>query len=166
VRAHSARPTLLAPHDPPTAPTVLDPEAGAVIHMDLKCTSAGGSDVVVNIVDNDSYEIVGNYLVSVSASLPSVKELYQLEVAAHTGASKKIAFTNPYDAPRKFSLETDRPDLLMFTQSDLQLGPKETAMIAFILSPSSQRGGTSIYIFVNDEMGRNEDTLQLVVSYF
>ena len=39
-------------------------------------------------------------------------------------------------------------------------------MIGLMLSTTEERGGTSIYIFVNDHLGRNEDTLQLIVNYF
>jgi len=164
VQAHSARPLVLNPI--PGQVTALEPEVGGTIHMDLKCSSPGGSDVVVNIVDKDSFELVGTYLVAISASLPSVKDVYQIEVAAHTGARKKISFTNPYDAPRKFTVDTDRTDLLEFSQKEMTFGPKETLMIGLILSSSEERGGTSVYVFINDHMGRNEDTLQLVVNYF
>jgi len=164
VAAHSGRPLILRAI--PGEVTQLDPETGGTIHMDLNCVSPGGTDVVVNVVDRDSFEIVGVYLVAVTASLPSVKEVYQMEIAAHTGARKKIAFTNPYDATRQFTLSTDRADLLQFTESTLQFAAKESLMIGLVLSPTDERGGTEVYIFINDHLGRNEDTLQLVISYF
>ena len=79
----SSRPSLICPRGDGHLKLAANSDGAA--HLDLLCQSPGGSEVVVNVVDLFSRECFSRYLVSVSSNMPTIKDTYELDVAAHTG---------------------------------------------------------------------------------
>eukprot|EP00656_Telonema_subtile_P030922 TRINITY_DN3389_c0_g1_i2.p1 TRINITY_DN3389_c0_g1~~TRINITY_DN3389_c0_g1_i2.p1 ORF type:complete len:1225 (+),score=205.68 TRINITY_DN3389_c0_g1_i2:52-3726(+) len=164
LRAFSSSPALLmALAD---GQLVTSPGEDCFVEMELVCRSPGGSDVIVNVVDLFSHECYVQYLVSTVCNIPTIKDTYELDIASHTGARRKVKYTNPYDTPRIFHIGTDCPDLLQLVRQSFQFGPRETHLLGLMFTPTNIFGPANIYIFVNDDAGNNEDCLLLKITYF
>lgn len=135
LRVFSSRPSLLMPTV--DGNNVMQPGEECYAAMDLICRTPGGADVVVNVVDLFSHECFARYLVSTSSNVPTIKDTYELDVASHTGAGRKVKYTNPYDTPRIFHITTDRPDLLQFVRQSFEFGPRETHLFGLMLTATN-----------------------------
>lgn len=58
----------------------------------------------MNLVDEDSRELVSAWLVTVAATSPAVMRAYDVDVPVGRPLHKKIVFKNPWDVPRSFRL--------------------------------------------------------------
>ena len=66
----------------------------------------------LNLVDEDSRELISAWLLTVSASSPAVMRAYDVDVPVGRPLHKKIIFKNPWDVPRVFRLSSS-DDALM-----------------------------------------------------
>jgi hypothetical protein len=63
-----------------------------------------GRHVQLNLVDEDSRELISAWLMVVSASSPAVMRTYDVDVPIGRPLHKKIVFKNPWDVARTFRL--------------------------------------------------------------
>lgn len=70
------------------------------------------SRLQLNVVDDDSRELVTAWIIMLSASSPSVMRSYDVDMPIGTPLHKKIVFKNPWDVPRKFILSSSDESLM------------------------------------------------------
>jgi hypothetical protein len=61
---------------------------------------------LVNVVDADTRELISSWILHTSVTSPVVMRSYDVDVGVGQSMNKKIAFKNPWDVARKFSLES------------------------------------------------------------
>lgn len=66
----------------------------------------------LNLVDEDSRELVSAWLMTVAATSPAVMRSYDVDVPAGRPLHKKIVFKNPWDVPRVFKLSSSDEALM------------------------------------------------------
>jgi hypothetical protein len=68
--------------------------------------------IQLNLVDEDSRELVSAWLLTVAATSPAVMRSYDVDVPAGRPLHKKIVFKNPWDVPRVFRLSSSDEALM------------------------------------------------------
>jgi len=141
--------------------------------MEAICSAPGITNTVVNIVDPATNEKVCSYLLEISATMPRIKETYDVAVNAATGLKRKFQYMNPYDCPRMFIIEADHQELLRIEDTELHFEAKETKYVRFELLKSASRGTKHLFVMIKSEIPdlegdtrlREEDTLEIIARY-
>ena len=60
---------------------------------------------------------------------------------------------------------TDRPDLLQFKETVLELEGGASQAIGLRFSPVTQPGIAEVLVFINDEEDKNEETFRVTTEY-
>ena len=60
---------------------------------------------------------------------------------------------------------TDRPDLVQFKESLLELEGGASQAIGLRFSPVTQPGLSDVLVFINDEEDKNEETFRITAEY-
>ena len=68
--------------------------------------------IQLNLVDEDSRELVSAWLLTVAATSPAVMRSYDVDVPVGRPLHKKIVFKNPWDVPRTFKLSSSDEALM------------------------------------------------------
>lgn len=61
---------------------------------------------LVNVVDADTRELVSSWILHTTVASPVIMRSYDVDMLIGQHTNKKIAFKNPWDVARKFSLES------------------------------------------------------------
>ncbi|RYY70244.1 hypothetical protein EON63_22820 [archaeon] len=67
---------------------------------------------LVMVVDIDTREVVGSYLLTITCTTPSVTRVYEVRSPPDRGLYKKILFKNPWDMQRKFVLVSSDDEVM------------------------------------------------------
>lgn len=134
---------------------------------------AGRREVIVNFLDASQPAAsmgaapLATWLVTARANPPLVAKRYDIGLAINKAASKKILYTNPYSAARKFRLKTNRPDLLTFREpsQELAIAGKGSQYMGLKFSARRQGGSEEVLLFINDEEDKNLECLCIAVYY-
>lgn len=90
----------------------LVPGAYNRVALSVSPKMVGYRHVQVNLVDEDSRELVSAWLLTVSATSPAVMRSYDVDVPVGRPLHKKIIFKNPWDVPRVFKLSSSDEALM------------------------------------------------------
>jgi hypothetical protein len=115
----------------------------------------------VNCVDVDSRELIASWLVTCTAAAPAVLRTYDVDVDPQRPVTKKIVFKNPWDAPRRFTLSSSNLHLMEPRDASLDVPPNGSTYLRLkFFSPSRHAAGgpVDVYLFLNDDTGRNEES--------
>jgi Ca2+-binding EF-hand superfamily protein len=120
--------------------------------------SVGSRRVHINVVDLDSHELVNSWIVSTTASAPSVLRAYDVDVTAGVPVMKKIVFNNPWDSDRRFKLSSSNEVIMSPRDTKLDVGAEGSAYVRLVFhgTKTNQRQ-TQVYLFLNDDQGQNEE---------
>lgn len=68
--------------------------------------------VQVSVVDADSRELISAWVVIVAATAPAIMRSYDVALSVGHAIHKKIAYTNPWDVPRRFVLSSSDESIM------------------------------------------------------
>jgi hypothetical protein len=122
--------------------------------------TVGFRTVQLNLVDEDSRELISAWLLAVSASSPAVLRSYDVEVPAGKSLHKKIVFKNPWDVPRQFQLSSSDPALMRPRHASVEVAALGSAYLRLWFSglESGGAGVREVHLFLNDATGgQNEE---------
>ncbi len=117
--------------------------------------AVGVHNYFLNVVDSEFHQVLGTWLVHATAKPPPITKAFTIALPTGQIANKRVAFRNPYPELRTFYLKTDRPDLLVFKDSALEIPAGEKRNMALRFLPSQQEGRAQILIFISDADGKN-----------
>ena len=127
----------------------------------------GAKYLYINVVDTEYHQLLRTWLICLTCRPPTISKAFELAlpVGGGRGSNKRITYTNPYGQRRKFTLHTNRDDLLQFKESELDIGAAETATIGLRFSPCLSGGTAEILIFINDHDQKTEETFCIKATY-
>ncbi|GAQ82901.1 hypothetical protein KFL_001280210 [Klebsormidium nitens] len=143
--------------------------AGSLTELTLayKPTGTEKQAIRLHVVDTQSRQLVGAYMIAARTSLPQASKMFEVEVAAGTVAKKKISFTNPYPHPKLFYLSSSHPQLISFRPADVLDVPADgTRYIGLTVNGTAVRGARleEVLIFVNDAEDKTEECLKICLK--
>jgi hypothetical protein len=132
----------------------------------LRATTDGTRDILVNLVDARTKDLLHSWLVKINAQFPHCDRLYtNVRVSSSTGARKTFLWTNQYNKPKKFSFDSSDSKVLQVLDQELELGPLQSARVHLFLHPVARQGQKNVYIFVNDERGYFQECILFGLLY-
>jgi hypothetical protein len=155
----------------PNAPFSLAGGGLTEVSLALRPLSAGRRQYVVHAVDLARRALLSSWLVCAVNRLPAISKAFPCEVSASRGANKKVSLHNPYSYETTYTFHADQPSLLRFSPSNsMRLGAGEAKYIGLKFLPlphgrSVSAGETRVLVFVNNEEDKNEECLEIMVSY-
>lgn len=152
----------------PTDPIMLMANAVHEVHLTLRPHTSGTMRYMyVNVVDVEFHQLVRTWLVCASCQMPVISKSFelQIQVGGGKGSNKRVSFTNPYPTKKTFHLKTNRPDMLQFKESIIQVGTGESHSIGLRFTPQQFPGKSEILIFINDSEDKNEETFSINAVY-
>jgi Ca2+-binding EF-hand superfamily protein len=125
--------------------------------------------VRVHLVDVETHELVGAWLLHVSLGRPTVTKSYELRLPRAQAAQKKIAYTNPWDQPQTVVLRSSDPMRMRPRDRVLQI-PAQGQIFLRLVFPAPERGAGNaegeLLLFVNDQQTeQSEECLRFHVCY-
>nr|DBA16425.1 TPA: hypothetical protein GDO54_003819 [Pyxicephalus adspersus] len=164
VRAYMSHPHELKVD--PNDVFVLPPNGIQDLHIAVRPNKAGSRFIYLNLVDVDHHQLVASWLVCVVSRNPIISKAFEITIpSGDKGCNKKITYTNPYQVKKRYSLQTNRVDLLQFKEDTFEVGAGETYTIGLRFAPSDSKGMEEILIFINDHEDKNEETFCVKVNY-
>jgi len=145
----------------------LVPNAHNKFAIHYRSSQAGAQRVHVHLVDVDSKELVGAWLLTAVSAAPQITKTYDVELPVGAASTKRIPYRNPWDRARAFSLVSS--DEAVCKPRDggdrLQIPPNGTEYLRLFF-PAMRRGLHQVFLFVNDEHDQSEDVflLRLIVA--
>ncbi|EDV24308.1 uncharacterized protein TRIADDRAFT_26181, partial [Trichoplax adhaerens] len=127
--------------------------------------SSGQRIMYINVVDTEYHQLVHSWLVCVAVKLPIISKAFEINIVAGKSSNKRISFTNPYPMRKRFRLKCNREDLLQFREGLIEVEGGGSHMIGLKFLPSDDRNIVEIFIFINDEDDKNEETFCVKVKY-
>ncbi|KAM9299299.1 LOW QUALITY PROTEIN: nephrocystin-4 [Gastrophryne carolinensis] len=164
VRAYSSHPQELK--TTPEGTFVLPPNGIQDLHIAVRPCKAGSRFIYLNLVDVDQHQLVASWLVCIASRNPIISKAFEITIPpGEKGCNKRITYTNPYPVRKRYSLHTNRADLLQFKEDIFEVGAGETYTIGLRFAPSNSSGLEEILIFINDQEDKNEETFCVKVNY-
>ncbi|GAB9466353.1 hypothetical protein Gpo141_00003730 [Globisporangium polare] len=125
-----------------------------------------GCRVLVNLVDVETHELVGAWIVHVSISLPLITKTYDLRLPLNQSAQKKISYANPWDQQQTILLRSSCPALLKPRDAVLQIPGNGKVFLRLGFPPVERKARENMYLFINDrQTDQNEECLLFQVTY-
>lgn len=135
------------------------------IIVQLRPGAQEGNDVLLNIVDSDSFSLLSSWLIVVHSTLPTITKVFELKLPKGKTSNKKVSYTNPFLQRKVLSIQSDSPHLLQFKESVLDFDGGATQYIGLRFSACSNLNTADILIFLNNEFDRVEECLSIKVRY-
>jgi len=136
------------------------------VSLSFRPVVAGDLNVKVHAVDVVTHEIVAAYLITTSAQYPIISKTFDVTVPKGQLVSKKISYTNPYNSERKIVCSSSHSWLLRAEPAEMTLTAGETKFIGlrFHCSQTTAQRKLDTLLFINEEHGKNEETVRLRVT--
>ncbi|KAJ3087899.1 Nephrocystin-4, partial [Quaeritorhiza haematococci] len=109
----------------------------------LRPTDLQSKEIILNIVDVNAHTLVSSWLIVPHINAPLVTKSFEIVLPRGKSANKRVSFTNPYSKPKTFYLKTNKPHLVQFKDTILNLQPGETRYIGLRFIPPSSMSSTS-----------------------
>ena len=154
----------------PNAPFPLSGGGLTEVNLALRPVVPGRRQYVVHAVDLSRRALLSSWLVCAVNRLPALTKAFALTVPAALGAKKKVSIANPYSYETTYTFYTDMPHLLKFSSPQVRLGVGESKYIGLQFVPLAHGravagGATRLLVFVNNEEDKNEECMEVTVSY-
>ncbi|XP_071840726.1 nephrocystin-4-like isoform X2 [Apostichopus japonicus] len=151
----------------PSDPFMLMANAVHEVQVYVSPKQKGCKNMYINVVDTDYHQLVRTWLIAVTCREPVISKGFELTlpIGGGKGSNKKISYKNPYSTPKTFIVKCNRPDLVQFKETKLKMDGGETTNLGMRFAPCQYMGSIDIYIFINDEMDKNEETFLVRATY-
>ncbi|PAA81328.1 hypothetical protein BOX15_Mlig006472g1, partial [Macrostomum lignano] len=151
----------------PSEPFALPAATSREVTVAVQPRSVGRASYRVSLVDADLHQLLKCWLFNVSCELPEL--IRTLDVALPLGGgrhcNRKFNYTNEYSIAKRFIVSCNRPDLLQFSPTEMSLPGHGQDTIRLHFVPQTSPGRASIFFFIYDDAGRNEETVLFRVTY-
>jgi len=129
-------------------------------------TSLGGSrKQLIFLVDTDTGALVHSWLLYVTATYPQVDREYHVDIFVGQGSRKKLDYTNNYNNAKRFLVTSSDPAKIKVVHDTLSMDALEKSEIELLFEPVEASGSDVVFLFVNDESGKNEECLKFNLNY-
>jgi len=145
----------------PAAPFQLVPGAFNRAAVRFKMRSAGQHKVHIHMVDLDTKELVCAWLVNVTANLPVVTKVYDVQLPVDSVVSKKLSFMNQWDKNRRYNLLSSDEGLMRPRHESVDIAGGAVGYLRLHFHPIEEVGTHEVILFVNDEHDQNEEAFLL-----
>ena len=142
------------------------------LNVGVQPASSGVKHYYLNVVDTEIPQLIHSWYIHINVKPPFISKSFELSlpVIANSGltpkiSQKRVSYTNPYSTEKIFNLSTNREDLLTFKERDIKFMANEQKTLALKFLPSQLTGFVEIYVFINNENDKNEETFSLKVQY-
>ena len=139
------------------------------VALALRPMQPGRRQYVVQAVDLSRRALLAAWLVCSVNRLPAVTKAFSLVVPAALGARKKVSLTNPYTYDATYRFYTDQPRLLEFSQKSLSVPAGQSRYMGLQFAPllhcKSIAVETRLVVFVNNHEDKNEECMEISVTY-
>lgn len=151
----------------PSEPFMLVANSVHEVQVYLSPKQKGSKYLYINVVDVDYHQLVRTWLIAVTCREPVITKGFELTlpIGGGKGSNKKISYKNPYSTPKTFIIKCNRPDLVQFKETTLKMDGGETTTLGMRFAPCQYMGSIDIYIFINDEKDKNEETFLVRATY-
>ncbi|NWY00511.1 NPHP4 protein, partial [Nothoprocta ornata] len=165
VRAYTSHPHELKVE--PDGVFILPPHAVQELALGVRPRQAGSRFLHLNVVDVERHQLVSSWLLCVSCRQPLLSKVFEIALPAGggRGSTKRITYTNPYPARRRYFLRTSRPDLLRFQEDSFEVAGGEAHTIGLRFAPCRHAAREDVLIHINDHEDKNEETFCVTVTY-
>ncbi|NWX88175.1 NPHP4 protein, partial [Nothoprocta pentlandii] len=165
VRAYTSHPHELKVE--PDGVFILPPHAVQELALGVRPRQAGSRFLHLNVVDVERHQLVSSWLLCVSCRQPLLSKVFEIALPAGggRGSTKRITYTNPYPARRRYFLRTSRPDLLRFQEDSFEVAGGEAHTIGLRFAPCCHAAREDVLIHINDHEDKNEETFCVTVTY-
>ncbi|CAL8074437.1 unnamed protein product [Calicophoron daubneyi] len=150
---------------------LVSPRAVYELKIKLAPKRTGLRNFQINVVDDVARKVIRSWMVCAEIKPPEVSKTFniQLPLINQQGVSemchKRIAYKNPYSQAKCVMLVTDRPDLLQFKETVIQIEAAGTVQLGLRFLPQIAPSVQKLFVFVRDEQGNNEETFAIVAEY-
>ncbi|KAF0749138.1 hypothetical protein AaE_007125, partial [Aphanomyces astaci] len=132
----------------------------------LYCSmDVGALQVLINVVDVDSHELVGSWLLNANTSEPLVTKVFDVTLPLGVPVLKKISYRNPWESDRMFVLRTSDPSIMKPREPMLRLSGGSDGFLRLAFAPYSIPCTKKVYLFINDGSDQNEECLLLHITW-
>ncbi|KXS11734.1 hypothetical protein M427DRAFT_421770 [Gonapodya prolifera JEL478] len=149
----------------PLGAFILTANALNEVTLFVRPKSVGNKEILVNIMDVNEGQLIASWTIVCHCLAPTVTKSFDVRLQTCRGSSKRVSYTNPYPAPKKFTLRTDRPDLLSFKEVEIEMEAGGTRYIHIRFMPRTTKGNVEAFVFINDEQDRLEECLKVKCEF-
>jgi hypothetical protein len=159
----------VASPDHPLPPFLLQPGQVNTLDYAYHTLSPGRRSLLLHLVDADSHALVQSWALLVSATLPRVSNTFQVQLRCgppHSAPARKaFDYENSYKRPRTFLFDSSAPDRVALRERELSIPPLGVRAVHLLVRPQAHSGTDTVFIFINDEQGKNEECLQFNITW-
>ncbi|EQC33112.1 hypothetical protein SDRG_09100 [Saprolegnia diclina VS20] len=137
----------------------LIPHAFNRIEVRFATMQVCAKQIVVHVVDVDSRDLVGAWLLNTTVSEPIVTKVFDVTLPTGVPVLKKISYRNPWDEDRSFVLRSNDPSIMKPREPRLQLQGNGDGYLRLAFAPHSLPCSKKVYLFINDHQDQNEECL-------
>ncbi|KDO29066.1 hypothetical protein SPRG_06121 [Saprolegnia parasitica CBS 223.65] len=137
----------------------LIPHAFNRIEVRFATMQVCAKQIVVHVVDVDSRDLVGAWLLNTTVSEPVVTKVFDVTLPTGVPVLKKISYRNPWDEDRNFVLRSNDASIMKPREPRLQLRGNGDGYLRLAFAPHSLPCSKKVYLFINDHQDQNEECL-------
>ncbi|CAH8492273.1 unnamed protein product [Heterobilharzia americana] len=134
------------------------------------CPRCAGKKIYqINVVDPDIQRVLRAWILCVDVKQPEITKSFNIKLpkqGINETCNKRITYTNPYQYNKTLILETNRPNLVQFKESIIEIPAAGTIQIGLRFIPQRTIDSEQIYIFIKDEQGKNLETFSVIAQYY
>lgn len=155
---------LNGPRGAPSPPFQLVPGAVNQLAYSLRTADPGARTHLVHMVD-EQRRLLHTWLLRVDAVHPQVDREYPLRVPVGRVVRKRLPYTNDYNGERTFHLLSSDPARMRLPAATVTIPALSTGEVELLFEARDRAGTAAVFLFVNDERGRNEQCLRFSVTF-
>ena len=121
--------------------------------------------LTASFVDVDTQELVSAWQLILSTSSPIVTKTFELKIPLGVACHKKIAYGNPWNEPRTYTIRSSNDRLLRPRTGTVTIPAEGETFLRFYVAGEGVPMKEDLYVFVNDELDQNEECLLLQTTW-
>eukprot|EP00939_MAST-03C_sp_MAST-3C-sp1_P000147 g147.t1 len=125
----------------------------------------GESLSIVHAVDVERRALVGAWILRANVTAPPVTKEFDVTLTLGERSTKRIAYTNQWDAPRVFLVTTNEPSRIHVKTPRLALAARGRMYMRLAFPPCNEIADMQMFVFVNRQDGQIEECLLFRVSW-
>ncbi|KAA3677321.1 nephrocystin-4 [Paragonimus westermani] len=150
---------------------MISPKAVYELKARIMPRQVGMRNYQINVVEATSQRVIRAWIICAEIKAPEVSKTYNIELPLLFRQNtvemchKRVAYTNPYSHAKRLRIQTDRPDLLQFKDSEIEVPAGGTAQLALRFIPQPHPSVQRLYVFMKNEDENIEETFAIVAQY-